>query len=915
MQALQPIIRKSPSPIPEPHITTDTKISSSTKVYEPIITRDTQISKVTTDDNEISEEITSKTEVSTLVETKVTQESKTIKLERKTPEFLEPFLSSREEKHEEYKSEILPITYEIRTKSPIVVSEDDSGIQTTSITKQSSLDYFVKKMKESEEPAKPKELTQRPESIKQEIYTKFEDVSRREKKLEPIKYEQKIEPPKPLPPMPQFTPLPPLEPLPHVQEQSYKSHVEKSFTSSSSSAFQHHEKSSFNQTNLKPEPPAEICYTAPMQEFQKQQHISSKIKQLESHREISQSEAPIGGVKILPSQKRAPLIQPQPKFEPLPKIEPIAQLPPKEFATFMEPTSSVKTESKYESSHYHHESSGSILRPYEMLQTRPLSPRPSAEGVEMEKLWVPHKPQEPPSYSSSYTVEKETIEPRLGGISMEKAWAHKSMESHHKSWPPVPETPQVPPSYSVQSTLERKWTPSVKETHVKESTIIEQHQKQQKMFSQEVQPSAIPPQPVQHYIAKVSKLEEQQYLTTVSESSKQDIHQEYKYEESAKPSEIIKAWPPKKEEIPSFKPSIALPVRPISVQDITNEVVLEPGTPPEILYAQPSVKKTQIIEQTQYEKVIEVVPPPLPPKQQQHVAPPLPIKSYKYVEPPRQVEAPRYVEPPKKFVPPKKVVDIPSKPFERFPDLEPFPFKPDASQPRPQKVGPPPTPSKFIMGRFVDSDYESDIESVKIPPKWKPFSSDTDEPSYRRVQAPRVAHIPRSRSIEKEPLPPSQFERPPQFDGPPRPQINFQAATKEIRSKEMFMQQQQEQVKRYTHKISRHETRKEPSPPPLKPGSPPVFMHAEKKPKPESPKAKLKFVQDGYMADTDEPFRQQQQKFSTKEERTEHKIFQQIDQQPKIFHQRKHFAASKKVCRFQCDVPINSFCFFCSDLN
>ncbi|XP_051161941.1 muscle M-line assembly protein unc-89 isoform X2 [Leptopilina boulardi] len=55
-----------------------------------------------------------------------------------------------------------------------------------------------------------------------------------------------------------------------------------------------------------------------------------------------------------------------------------------------------------------------------------------------------------------------------------------------------------------------------------------------------------------------------------------------------------------------------------------------------------------------------------------------------------------------------------------------------------------PMPKKFVQGQFRESDYESDIDAGKIRPKWTPADSDTEEPRYRKVQAPRIS---RPRSI------------------------------------------------------------------------------------------------------------------------------------------------------------------------
>lgn len=55
-----------------------------------------------------------------------------------------------------------------------------------------------------------------------------------------------------------------------------------------------------------------------------------------------------------------------------------------------------------------------------------------------------------------------------------------------------------------------------------------------------------------------------------------------------------------------------------------------------------------------------------------------------------------------------------------------------------------PVPKKFVQGQFRESDYESDVDAGKIRPKWTPADSDTEEPRYRKVQAPRAT---RPRSI------------------------------------------------------------------------------------------------------------------------------------------------------------------------
>lgn len=110
-------------------------------------------------------------------------------------------------------------------------------------------------------------------------------------------------------------------------------------------------------------------------------------------------------------------------------------------------------------------------------------------------------------------------------------------------------------------------------------------------------------------------------------------------------------------------------------------------------------------------------------------------------------------------------------------NLEPFPFKAEPPQPALKKhvVGPPPpSPSKFVKGEFRESDYESDYDS-KISAKWHPCDSDADEPSYKPVRpvlTPSGRRIHSQASMEvRTPTPPTEFDNPPQFGGPPRPKF------------------------------------------------------------------------------------------------------------------------------------------------
>lgn len=53
-----------------------------------------------------------------------------------------------------------------------------------------------------------------------------------------------------------------------------------------------------------------------------------------------------------------------------------------------------------------------------------------------------------------------------------------------------------------------------------------------------------------------------------------------------------------------------------------------------------------------------------------------------------------------------------------------------------------PKPTRFVQGQFRESDYESDADSARIRAKWAPTDSETEEPRYRRVNAPTMSRSP-----------------------------------------------------------------------------------------------------------------------------------------------------------------------------
>lgn len=123
--------------------------------------------------------------------------------------------------------------------------------------------------------------------------------------------------------------------------------------------------------------------------------------------------------------------------------------------------------------------------------------------------------------------------------------------------------------------------------------------------------------------------------------------------------------------------------------------------------------------------------------------------------------------------------------------LEPFPFtvSPTPSQSR-QKYRPPPTPTKFVPGEFRESDYDSEIESIKIRPLWTPNPNEPEQLHYRHVSPPTPG---RSSSVPKH-----HFERiltPMEFDVST---VEMPSQIKILPSSPNYLNQQHSQFKTQT---------------------------------------------------------------------------------------------------------------------
>ncbi|XP_063235498.1 titin isoform X2 [Bacillus rossius redtenbacheri] len=593
---------------------------------------------------------------------------------------------------------------------------------------------------------------------------------------------------------------------------------------------------------------------------------------------------------------------------------------------------------------------------------RAASPRPSAEGVAMEKLWTPHKPSEPepliPRPVSAGPQRAASPKPSMEGLAMDKLWAHKHPDSALKrAWPPpqpVEEKPVVPWAARVEP--DKVWPPQEKDAEPASTTtqIIKETEdvsRKHTVFSTETIKQ--PQQDVKHYIAEAkyqqsSLLMNDQFQPaetfktftetreTTSKHSEEilsefhSIQQTSQTKESSppvieervlKPSETKKFWPPggkidselkapirPKESTPKRQP---FPKPVIPAPSVNGDIQLEPEPPPQMGYAPPPLERRQsyveAIEQDLERGLdkepskhlvgaVRTIPPPPQREKSLTPGPPTPQRERSLPPPlpPKEKAPPPQVFPAKPAPKVKTKPLVESKPFETFPKLEPFPYQPEPSRPKPSKCPPPPKPSKFIKGEFASSDYESDMEMVHIKPKWRPYESDTEDFTYKRVLPPAATPQPkRPKSTEPEPPPPSKFDLPPQFDGPPRPKSDvFHTTRSEVTHLTSKTEVKSEKVK----------TKKRHSPPPMKPGSPPQILHTatpeEKQPtspvkaKPDSPKSKQKTFRmpqqdSGYMADTDEPrtLRMSHHKSTVRHEETRTCVEQTTSFSEKFTHQ------------------------------
>ncbi|XP_033332507.2 uncharacterized protein LOC117223969 isoform X2 [Megalopta genalis] len=825
-----------------------------------------------------------------------------MKLEHKTPPIIdakkEPETISKQFIREEKKLAETKIgeptgLFESKTTT------ENENIETSTIAKKDALSFFESMTKESTtEPASkgpPKEMIK----LVDETDGREAKVGRLTKSYEKTSY-QEVKKPEPRPPELQatkkavheiFTKLEqaggpprgvdnklfdfPYESYKPAPVETKKTTIQETISSGSSSfqgslmTSKTESKSELLMTGfeLKPEPPPEIGYMPKPEEMAKKKRpdVSVKAKQLQESFEktLSPVDAPIGGVKIFPTASpRLPepvkpattFSVPPPPFE-LDKKEVVEEVcvkrdahEKKDFAPSLRPaspgrpwssSSDVETRSHVSTDLSEYRCHSAASSHQEILRSS--SPRPSADALAMEKSWAKKcadssrkswPPQEDAKFKQEWQVPAED-------------YKTSTKESRRE----VEETPDGGikriSTESTSSTERRSW-----------STKQEATEKLEKMTKRAPSPPRV--QPI-IYNAETIKVDH-----TVNKMEEKSLFEKYSSECDVKKSEMSekieqfssKKWsagdelkapglvrsvePPKRPAAPVYHPPEPIPTA------VLDQIVLEPGPPPEIGYMPGPVtmeKRTEKFEKT-FEASREYQPAKAAPAAIRTVSPA-----------PRREEQPPAL-PPKdvRMTPPP----LPAKQPPPAEPLEPFPFKPVPApqQAKAAKIAPPATPSKFVKGSFgQESDYESDMDG-HLKAKWRPYESDSEEPRYRRVQAPVAAQPARPRSTEPEPLPPSKFEVPPTG-----------LSTSTISKEHLETCKRQTTIKRQEKEIKQQQQQQkyqvvQPAPIELKPGSPPIYVQpAAKSPtvkKPESPKFKVKTFQQesGYMADTDEPFHQ-----------------------------------------------------------
>lgn len=267
---------------------------------------------------------------------------------------------------------------------------------------------------------------------------------------------------------------------------------------------------------------------------------------------------------------------------------------------------------------------------------------------------------------------------------------------------------------------------------------------------------------------------------------------------------------PKFEPIEKFKSetkqcqqSVVFKPKPVSANDmvVAKPILIQPGTPPEIGYS-PGPRKTQYYKSTvsaPYSNAVQTETSNI-------------VHFDESTENSYRTMSVQQTH---------KVIKFGDQYRQQEKKLEPFPFKPEPERPRrATSVPPPPTPSKFVPGEFRESDYESEVESTRIKPKWSPVGRE-DGLKYRRVKAPTPS---RSSSVSE---PRDRVVTPMEFDTQP-PILSSHITISDMVDGES--RKQESLYKKFSETKSSNQLMKRSHSyePALHPGSPPEYGYVSK---------------------------------------------------------------------------------------
>lgn len=243
--------------------------------------------------------------------------------------------------------------------------------------------------------------------------------------------------------------------------------------------------SSYNTDNeiiLEPGPPPEMGYIPKEAVPKTREPMAERVKKLESsQRQLSPVEIPPGAVKIFP-------IIPKRKETSESTYEKKYSSCIKEYKNSLRKNTSFEKQSdtiqetpnirvsEIGESRKETESSCPIYRLQADLDVRPLSPRPSAEGVNMERLWSQKKTVEEQSHLRPVTPRGFNVEenssafrqtdqqrslsplPSAEGVAMDKLWAHPRSRPHSVIGFDGPNSTSTETSFKSEKIENTMWT-------------------------------------------------------------------------------------------------------------------------------------------------------------------------------------------------------------------------------------------------------------------------------------------------------------------------------------------------------------------------------------------------------------------------------------------------------------------------